>query len=361
MIRVAGQYVYEHRYVVELALGRPLKDHESVHHRNGDRSDNRLENLELWVRHHPYGQRAVDFCEWLVREYTDRVRGALERRHAFPEAQQQRIFLDGVAKGRGCSVDGCTRVHLARGFCHFHYYRWKRTGNPEPELPERFATCSINGCLRKHYGRGFCRMHWDRVRRTGRPGSAQPLRETNDRYCSVAECLDQHFAKGFCKRHYHLWRKNGPPNETGRRLCSVDGCGRLEISRTFCNLHYKRFRKDGEPGLPAPVRQRFGQGTVTPDGYRRVMQGGRYKGEHRVVMEQALGRTLKPYEHIHHRNGDRLDNRLENLELWISGHPVGRRLDDLLSWAVVEYRDFLLGALDKDLNRTEHSNPSSGH
>jgi hypothetical protein len=45
----------------------------------------------------------------------------------------------------------------------------------------------------------------------------------------------------------------------------------------------------------------------TPDG-RKVL-------EHRYVMELHLGRPLRPDEHVHHRNGDRLDNRVENLEI----------------------------------------------
>jgi len=41
--------------------------------------------------------------------------------------------------------------------------------------------------------------------------------------------------------------------------------------------------------------------------------GRRY--EHRVVMENATGRKLSHKEHVHHKNGDTLDNRLNNLEL----------------------------------------------
>lgn len=50
-------------------------------------------------------------------------------------------------------------------------------------------------------------------------------------------------------------------------------------------------------------------------------------------MAAALGRPLREDETVHHRNGDRLDNRLENLELWTTAQPRGQRVEDELAFA----------------------------
>lgn len=66
-----------------------------------------------------------------------------------------------------------------------------------------------------------------------------------------------------------------------------------------------------------------------------------YVFEHRLVMEEHLGRLLTPQETVHHKDGNRLNNHASNLELWAKGHSAGVRVVDIKRHVVDEDMEWM--------------------
>lgn len=117
-------------------------------------------------------------------------------------------------------------------------------------------------------------------------------------------------------------------------------------------MHYKRKARHGDTSTRLSSRNGNagnGKGWLRDDGYRMVSVNGVARLEHRQVMESHLGRALEAHENVHHLNGVKTDNRLENLELWVTMQPTGQRVNDYTEHCINFLRQYMPSALDVSL------------
>ncbi len=161
--------------------------------------------------------------------------------------------------------------------------------------------------------------------------------------CSVNNCSEDMYALNYCVKHYTRFKKYGDPKgkKPKQTKCAVDKCLSKHYAKGFCTKHYARYRIHGDANVLKKGEQ--GKGYINGQGYKVVAvpdwlkkcfsKSTGHMPEHRLVMSEHLGRPLTKEETVHHKNGNKLDNRLENLELWASRHPRGQRVEDLLDFA----------------------------
>lgn len=249
-----------------------------------------------------------------------------------------------------CSIDGCLRQARGKGYCAAHYSKLRKYGDPLAGRTNDGGACRADGCDVAIHARGLCRLHYERAKKHGDPSIVRRVRG-----CGVNGCERRHKANGWCEFHNDRNRRKGDPlagdpkrlSPRSLTTCSVQGCDNKAVAKHLCNNHRAKFKKFGDPLAGWTQDGRSKEWRPDSNGYiqkwdpkHKCAGSNGFVYQHRLVIAEVIGRPLRSHESAHHKNGDRADNRLSNLELWVKGQPAGQRVQDKVAWAREILREY---------------------
>jgi hypothetical protein len=208
-----------------------------------------------------------------------------------------------------CQFESCKNKLYAKGFCQNHYRKFVYYGDPSIKRRSTSysigAICEAGDCKSKPVAKNLCPKHYTRLKRHGSANAVVRLAKYHDPQCTLIlqsgdRCQNRVTGKGMCDKHYNAWYKYKDP---------------------FFELE----KPERNPGNYISIKAPKGHSNACADG--SIL-------EHRLIMSEHLGRPLAEGENVHHINGNRHDNRLENLELWNTRQPYGQRVEDKVNYAL---------------------------
>lgn len=204
---------------------------------------------------------------------------------------------------RRCTIDGCEKPHVARGWCNKHLHRWKKYGDPNYLLPlAKDQPCNVKDCERPQAARGYCRRHWGRWKIHGDPLAGETHYKTPEESFAArtewqGECLiwtGTTIHNGYGRitvdgrgslAHRYAWERVHGPVPEGMDLDHT--C----YNRLCCNVNHLRpaTRSQNVANRPGPTR-------ASKSGVRNV-----YKRRNRwgvAVRKQGITHNFGTYDDI---------------------------------------------------------------
>lgn len=276
----------EHRRVMENFIGRELFPEENIHHLNGDKLDNRIENLEIWNTSQPSGQRIKDkliHSIELLLKYKNKISNNLLQ-------FEKELSNINLSKLEGF-VSNCSNF----------------------DLSEKLEQMIDDNLKNKIYKYSNEIKQW----RTNGLTYPQIVIEFENLGIKISYSYLEHLSRGIISE----------------KKCKIENCNEVIFGKGYCFNHSNSIMLYNDPFKLQP-KTKNRNGIIDKRGYKILNINKKKIFEHRLIMEVILNRPLESHENVHHKNGNRADNRPENLELWTECQPKGQRIEDKLKYSI---------------------------